>query len=357
LLDSRGILGTMAFGSGGKHPDRAHPSVARDICGAERGIDPAHGREAVGRDVFGELGWPDRRIGERAGAQRSLITRRQLLALGVSSDMIGRALQRRRLHRMHQGIYSLVPFPALPPLAIELAAVLACGDTALLSHHSAAAVYGIRPFAEGSVDVTVIGKETGRRRPGIRVHRTGHLDPRDARRHQRIPIVSPARALLDIAPEISGRSLEWALDQALVKRLTNKAQINAVLNAYPHRSGTPNLQALLEDPDRPTTLTRSHPEEQLLARLRKAGLPAPEVNARVGNYTADFLWRAAKVILEIDGYHYHHTRAAFERDHQRDSEHLRDDYLVIRVTPRQLQRNLDALLVQTAIALDRRRVP
>jgi very-short-patch-repair endonuclease len=271
--------------------------------------------------------------------------------------MIDRALARGRLHRLHQGVYSMVPFGVLPPLAAEHAAVLACGDRGLLSHHAAAAVYGIRPFLDGDIDVTVVGGEQGRKRNGIRVHRTAHLDPRDARRHQRIPIVSPARALLDIAPEISGRSLEWALDQALVKRLTNKAQINAVLSAYPHRSGTPNLQVLLEDPDRPTTLTRSHPEEQLLARLRKAGLPAPEVNARVGNYTADFLWRAAKVILEIDGYHYHHTRAAFERDHQRDSEHLRDDYLVIRVTPRQLQRNLDALLVQTAIALDRRRVP
>jgi very-short-patch-repair endonuclease len=248
----------------------------------------------------------------------------------------------------------MVPFSVLPPLASEHAAILACGNSALLSHHSAAAVWGFRPFLDGDVDITVIGGERGRKRNGIRLHRTGQLDPRDARRHQQLPIVSPARALLDIAPEISPRSLEWALDQALVKRLTNKTHIKAVLNTYPHRPGTPELNALL-DPDRPTTITRSPPEEQLLDRIRKAGLPAPEVNARVGNYTADFLWRPEKVILEIDGYHYHHTRAAFERDHQRDSEHQRDDYLVIRVTPRQLQRDLDALIVQTAIALDRRR--
>jgi very-short-patch-repair endonuclease len=270
--------------------------------------------------------------------------------------MIGRALQRGRLHRMHQGIYSLVPFPALPPLAAEHAAILACGDNALLSHHSAAAVWGIRPFLDGDVDVTVIGKETGRRRRGIRLHRTAHLDPRDARRYQQLPITSPARALLEIAPETSGRALEWALDQALVKRLTNRAQIRAVLAAYPHRPGTPKLQALL-DPDRPTTITRSHPEEQLLDRIRKAGLPIPEVNARVGNYTADFLWRAAKVILEIDGYHYHHTRAAFERDHRRDAEHQREDFLVIRITPRQLQHNHEAILVHVATTLERRRAP
>ena len=309
----------------------------------------------VGRDVFGGFGWPDRQVGELAGAQRSLITRRQLLTLGVSSDMVGRALQRGRLHRMHQGIYSLVPFPALPPLAPELAAILACGDSALLSHHSAAAVYGFRPFLEGDVDVTVIGKETGRRRKGIRVHRTAHLDPRDARRYQQIPITSPARALLDIAPETSGRALEWALDQALVKRLTTRTQIKAVLAAYPHRPGTPKLQPLVDDPGRPTSITRSHPEEQLLDRIRRAGLPIPEVNARVGNYTADFLWRSAKVILEIDGYHYHHTRAAFERDHRRDAEHQRDDFLVIRVTPRQLQHNHEAILVHVATTLERRR--
>jgi very-short-patch-repair endonuclease len=311
-------------------------------------------RERLDRDVCTTFGQADRAIARIAAGQRALVTRAQLKELGIGRRAVDYAIARGRLHRMHQGIYSLVPFPALPPLAAELAAILACGETALLSHHSAAAVYGIRPFVEGSVDVTVIGKETGRRRPGIRVHRTAHLDPRDARRYQHLPITSPARALLDIVPEISGRSLEWALDQALVKRLTTRGQIKAVLAAYPHRPGTPRLQALL-DPDRPTTITRSHPEEQLLDRLRKAGLPAPEVNARVGNYTADFLWRPEKVILEIDGYHYHHTRAAFERDHQRDSEHQRDDYLVIRVTPRQLRRNLDALIVQTAIALDRRR--
>jgi very-short-patch-repair endonuclease len=255
---------------------------------------------------------------------------------------------------MHQGIYSLVPFPPLPPLAPEHAAILACGDSALLSHHSAAAVWGIRPFLEGDVDVTVIGKETGRRRRGIRVHRAAHLDPRDARRYQQIPITSPARALLDIAPETSGRALEWALDQALVKRLTNRAQIRAVLAAYPHRPGTPDLAALL-DPDRPTSLTASTPEERLFRHIRRAGLPMPEVNARVGNYTADFLWREHKVILEIDGYHFHHTRVAFGRDHRSDAEHQREGFLVIRVTPRQLQHNHEAILVHVATTLARRR--
>jgi very-short-patch-repair endonuclease len=344
----------MASGPSGKGPHRRGSDAVRVLSIGQRGKGPAGQSGAPDWVLFDGAGWPDREIARLAAEQRAVVTRRQLLALGVEPGMIDRALARGRLHRLHQGVYSMVPFSVLPPLAAEHAAILACGERALLSHHSAAAVWGIRPFLRGDIDVTLIGGERGRKRKGIRVHRTAHLDPRDARRYQQLPITSPARALLDIAPEISGRSLEWALDQALVKRLTTRGQIKAVLAAYPHRPGTPKLQALL-DPDRPTTITRSHPEEQLLDRLRKAGLPAPEVNARVGNYTADFLWRPEKVILEIDGYHYHHTRAAFERDHQRDSEHQRDDYLVIRVTPRQLRRNVDALIVQTAIALDRRR--
>jgi very-short-patch-repair endonuclease len=202
--------------------------------------------------------------------------------------------------------------------------------------------------------VIVVGADCGRKRAGIRVHRVEWLDPRDIRRYHGIPITSPARALLDITPDISDREVERALDEALVKRLTNHAAINAVLNAYPHRPGVGRLRALA-DPGRPTTETRSGGEELLLAALRRANIPVPEVNARVGNYTADFLWREQKLIVELDGYDYHRGRAAFERDHKRDVEHLRLGFLVIRVTARQLARELESLLVQIATALASRR--
>ncbi|HET7052009.1 MAG TPA: hypothetical protein VFI54_27310, partial [Solirubrobacteraceae bacterium] len=133
--------------------------------------------------------------------------------------MIDRALARGRLHSRHRSIYSLVPFPVLLPLALELAAVLACGDNALLSHHSAGATWGFRPSFNEDVHVTVIGKEAGRGRPGVRVHRTDWLDSRDIRRFQGMPITSPARTLLEIAPALSDRELERALDEALIHRL------------------------------------------------------------------------------------------------------------------------------------------
>jgi very-short-patch-repair endonuclease len=144
------------------------------------------------------------------------------------------------------------------------------------------------------------------------------------------------------------------LDEALVRRLASHAAIAAVANAYPNRRGVARLRAAA-DPGRPTTETRSDGEEALLALIRRADLPAPEVNAKVGSYTADFLWPAEKVIVELDGYDYHRGRAAFERDHQRDAEHQRMGYLVIRITGRQLAREPEAILVRIATALAARR--
>ena len=339
----------------GQRPDRQASEIARDVDRAERGEHPGLSGERIERDVFGLEGWPDRRIAQVAAAQRTVISRRQLVTLGIGSDMIDRALARGRLHHMHRGVYSLVPSPALPQLAREQAAVLACGADALLSHHSAAAAWGVSPAFIGDVDITVIAKETGRRRPGIRVHRTEQLNPRDAGRHQRLPITSPARTLLDIASIVSDRSLERAIDEALIQRLVTHAAIAAVLARYPGREGTARLKALA-DAGRPTFLTRSEGEEVLLELLRRGNLPIPEVNARLGRYRVDFLWRAEKVVLELDGYDYHRGRFAFERDRRRDAEHQLAGFTVIRITARQLAREPEAVLVQLATALARRRI-
>src|ERR1700748_2484059 len=153
----------MASGSARQRPTRSGFESVWDVDSGERGQRPRAAGGAIEWGVGGEEGWPDRRIGQIASRQKSLITREQLMALGVGRDVIDRALARGRLHSRHRSIYSMVPFPVLPPLAIELAAVLACGESALLSHHSAAGIWGLRPAFNGDVHVTVIGKETGRR--------------------------------------------------------------------------------------------------------------------------------------------------------------------------------------------------
>jgi Transcriptional regulator, AbiEi antitoxin len=182
----------MASGWREKHPAQSGADALPVVLGAERPIIPSADAGEVEPDVLDVVGWPDRRVADVAARQRALIARRQLLALGIESSMIARALRRGRLHRVHQGVYSLVPFAALPPLAAELAAVLACGDAALLAGHAAAATWGLRPAFDGDVDVIVVGSDRGRNRAGIRVHSVNELDPRDIRRYQGIPITSPA---------------------------------------------------------------------------------------------------------------------------------------------------------------------
>jgi very-short-patch-repair endonuclease len=291
----------------------------------------------------------------RAARQQTLITHQQLLALGVTKRAIHRAVRRKRLYPRHRGIYSIVPPLAMPPLAREQGAVLACGANAYLSHHSAAAVWGIRPPERPGTDVTVtiIARDAGRRRPGIQARRTGTLHRKDRRMHEGIPIVSPARALLDIAPDLPERDVERAFDEALIKDLITLRAVNAMLDRYPLRPGSRILRELAE-PGRDTTATGSEPEERMLALLRKGRIRLPEVNVKVGRYKADFYWRTEGVIVEVDGYRYHRGRWAFERDHQRDAEHQSMGLLVIRITRRQLMRDPEAVLVLIAQALAQR---
>jgi very-short-patch-repair endonuclease len=309
-------------------------------------------RHRVGR--FRVSGWPDRAIARLAANQHALVTRSQLVGLGIGSGAVEHALARGRLHQMHRGVYALVDPAALPPLAAEHAAVLACGGCAVLSHHSAAWVWRIRPLVAGDIDVIVVGAETGRRRDGICVHRVRSIHPRDILHYAGIPITSPARALLDIAPQLSERALERAFDEALVREIMSLGAVKAVLARYPHRRGVDRIRALAR-PDRTTTATRSEAEERFLMMVRNSGLPEPEVNVRLGCFVADFLWRRERVVLEVDGYDYHRGRRAFERDHRRDAEHHLADVVVTRATGSQLEDAPEALLVLVATALARRR--
>jgi very-short-patch-repair endonuclease len=201
--------------------------------------------------------------------------------------------------------------------------------------------------------VTVVAGEAGRRRAGIHVHRAAFLDRRDIRLHQGIPITAPARVLLDIAPNLTDRELERAFDEALVRRRTSRREVREMLSRYPKRTGCGPVRELVEG-DRWTTRTRSEAEELFLELTRKGGLPHPEINVRLGRYEVDFLWRQQRVVVEIDGYAYHSSRAALERDHRRDAELQATGYLVIRISWRELTREPEAVLVRIALALARR---
>ena len=191
-----------------------------------------------------------------------------------------------------------------------MAAVLAGGADAVLSHSSAAAAWELRPIGAGAIHVTIPGDRGRERRAGIRVHRSQTLTPADTTVHRGIPITTPLRTLIDIAATLKGRPLEQALDRAEQLHLVDFAELR--------HARSPSLRAVLSRYTAGSTLTRSNLEERFLQLCDDHGLPRPETNTRIEGIEVDFVWRDKRLIVEVDGYEYHRSPAAFERDRERD---------------------------------------
>jgi very-short-patch-repair endonuclease len=233
---------------------------------------------------------------------------------------------------MHQGVY-LFGQPTLLPGAAELAAVVACGESAFVNHRSATALWRIAAGDDGPVHVAV--GRSGRSRRGITIHRVSKLDPRDVTDLRGIPIVTPARAILDLAADATSDELERAIAEAYALRLTSEAELRRVIARNPLRTGVAALRAELRREGGPAW-TRREAERRLKLLLRRANLAAPVYNRKVAGYNADFFWPDQRLIVEVDGYQFHGTRWAFERDRKRDAAHALAGYQVIRITWRQL---------------------
>lgn len=288
-------------------------------------------------------------VAEIAAAQHAIVTRAQLLDAGMGPKRIDNWLERGRLHAMHRGVYALIPPAAQPPLAAQMAAVLAYGEGAALSHLSSAAVWGFVPRTPPEVHVTVTRSH---RRPqaGIRLHRaTVPLDPRDLTQRRNLPVTTPARAVVEIAGELSTRKLERALDEAIVSRVTSREAVRkASLRAGRH-VGAAALRTMIAV----TGGSRSEAERRLRSLARRGGLPQPQLNPRVGAFEVDFLWPEERVIVEVDGYDFHASKTAFERDHRRDAILQGLGFHILRFTWRQLTQEPEFVLVQLARALSR----
>jgi very-short-patch-repair endonuclease len=290
---------------------------------------------------------PERAIAELAAKQRGVITRAQLLELGMTRTTIDNWVKHSRLHSLYRGIF-LLGHPRPIAGARQLAAVLACGRGAVLSHLSAAGLWRLLPGREGDVDVTVPGRNPGRRR-GIRVHRVNALDRRDVRKLGGIPITSPARTIFDVAAVVRRRELEQALAEAYARRLARRSDFVSLLARRSSLPGTRALRALLDDAT--PALTRSQAEERLLALIRTAELRAPEINVRIGRHEVDFMWRDQRLIVEVNGFRFHSSRSAFEHDRRRDAELISQGFRVIRITWRQIFDRPEALTARLAKAL------
>jgi very-short-patch-repair endonuclease len=268
---------------------------------------------------------------ERAEARWGVVSRAELLALGASGARINAWRRRGRLRVLHRGVYA-VGHRRLRPEGHRLAAVLACGPGAVLSHTSAAAHWNLLTTAQTRIDVTAPRARRGA--PGIRLHRSRSLDAQDATQHDGIPTTTVARTLLDLAATGKPSRLENALAQAMRQELYDHNAIeHTIARANGHR-GTGTLQrAIAHD----LKLTRSEYEARFLKLLRDAGLPEPQVNVPLTalddeRYEVDFYWPSHRLVVELDGWETHGTRAAFRRDRARDAALTAAGFRVLRFT-------------------------
>lgn len=288
----------------------------------------------------------DTRIAEIAGRQYGVISRSQLRAAGLSARGIEERVVRGRLHAVHRGVYALGHL-ALPPLSREAAALLAIGGSVALSHRTAGALWGISGD-DGPVDVTVAGRH--RHRPGIRVHSTGSLAAGACVVHQGMRTTAPARTLLDLAGVMPPAALARAVEEAQVQRLVTPTDLRAELERHPRRRGSAALRRLLGSLETPS-LTRSEAERRLLDLIRAAGLPHPRTNVRLHGYEVDVHWPERRLVVEVDGYAFHGTREAFERDRRRDARLQAAGERVIRLTWRRIVGEPEAVVALLAVAL------
>ena len=288
-------------------------------------------------------------IEELAKRQHGVVSRAQLLAAGMGAHTIDNGVKRGRLRRVHRGVYRVGP--PVAPRATTMAAVLACGPEAAVGYGSAAGLWGLRSAPPPSAPVDVVVPGAGRaRRPGIRVHRARDLRAADVTCVDRIPVTRPARTLFDLAPSLTARQLERAWARAEREGLVRPDELMALVARAPQRRGAVLLRALCEAGAEPAH-TRSEAEERLLALIARGGLPRPEVNVRVAGYEVDFLWRAAGVVVEVDGFAYHGSRTRFEADRRRDGDLSAAGLRVLRFTWRQIVEEPEVTLVTLAQVL------
>jgi very-short-patch-repair endonuclease/predicted transcriptional regulator of viral defense system len=278
-----------------------------------------------------------RAIAELAGRQHGVVASRQLEALGWSTSAIGRLVAAGRLHRVHRGVYA-VGHRVLPADGHRLAAVLACGDAALASHATAAAIWGLRHGTGRLVQVTVGADRGHRSRAGIRVHRAGDLTPADHALVRAIPVTSVARTLADLGDVAPATHVRSAFAAAERIQLLDMAAIDAALSAAGTRRRGPRiLGELLRAHDPRWSQTRSDLELAMLDLLEAHDLPAGEVNAWVaGRYVADILWPDRRLVVEVDSDRYHRSPSARRADARRDHDLRRLGYQVLRITEHDL---------------------
>jgi very-short-patch-repair endonuclease/predicted transcriptional regulator of viral defense system len=286
-----------------------------------------------------------------AASQHGVVTRRQLVRLGVTARQVEGWVMRGELRRLHRGVYLMGPVATrYTPF---MAGVLACGAEAALSHRSGVHLYELlpHPARPRPIHISVVGHHVAGER-GLVVHRVCRLANYEVRNRDGIPVTAPIRTLIDFAAgDATDEELERAVAEAFALRLTQRGPLLREVERHRGKRGIRRLRLLL-DGDGPMR-TRSRPERALLAGLRAAGIGGFETNARLGRWEVDFYWPVQGLVVEVDAYSTHSSPWAFERDRRKSADLSAMGLLVHRVTRRRIDSD-PAGVLNEIIALLRR---
>ena len=296
---------------------------------------PAPWRLIIGMEQEPATAAVDRRIADLAARQHGVVGARQLLALGLGRGAIEHRVRAGRLHRLHRGVYA-VGHPRIASKGRYMAAVLACGPDAVLSHVSAADLWELLDSSASSVHVTVPSGGGRGRREAIVLHRSRGLSEDEVTVHDGFPITSVARTLLDLAATIAPGPLKRAVERSLIVRRFDLRAVRAVLARHANSRCTRSLSEIVANLHDEPSLTRSELEGFFRDLCDEHSLPRPQINQVVEGLTVDFLWSDHRLIVETDGRAVHGTPAAFERDRARDAKLMVAGYRVVRFTYRQI---------------------
>lgn len=277
-----------------------------------------------------------------ATRQHGVLSRAQLLDAGISAKAIEHRLERGRLHSLHSGVY-LLGHRRTNRRGYWLGAVLACGEGAVLSHASAAALWGLVGARGGPIHVTSPRGRSGRK--GIALHK-GRLDVEDRAERDGIPVTSVARTILDLADDYDDDRLRGVFEEADRLRILQLAALKRACERGAGRRGLGRARKLVEEAVAAENDPASFLENLFFTFCRKHRLPLPATNVDVLGFEADALWVRSRLIVELDGWRSHRHRAAFERDRVRDAAHTVAGYHVIRVTYRRLKAEPEVVAAQ-----------
>lgn len=294
----------------------------------EINIRVARRRENGSRDA-------DLRSAAIAACQHGVIARAQLVEIGLSDAAIVRRSRSGRLHVLHRGVYA-VGHRAISREGELLAAVLAGGPGAVLSHESAAELWELQPGKGRLIDVVAPARG---KRPGIRFHRCV-LDAADITTHKAIEVTTPERTIIDLASRLTPGKLEHVIRQAEYEHLTTPASLASCLSTHEGRRGMKSLRRALGLSAETIGVTRSEFERRFLRFIRRHRLARPRLNYRIDVgarvVTVDCAWPEHRLVVELDSRRAHDNRYSFESDRSRDRDLLIAGWTPTRVTWRQL---------------------